>query len=106
MPFSDDAGIQVSNAQARFILEIPGYELFKPIEVALFEREGAEARFMAQHFLPLRNNNGKGWALVGYGRTGDSATLEIVKQLDMYYRNSTDELERSYLRSIMRACSE
>ena len=98
MEIYDDADIQVSEGRARFIFEIPGYRLHKPIE-ALFFEEGTNS-YRIQHTLPSVDLE-SGRDIIGLGKTEKSAGNHLISQLLNRYSNPKDELERNYLNSIM-----
>lgn len=94
----NDADIQVSEGQARFILEIPGYRLHKPVEVVFFQDGINGYRF--QHTLPSPERE-SGLDIMGLGTTEYSAADSLLRQLTKRFESPENELERNYLHSIM-----
>ncbi|MFA7707616.1 MAG: hypothetical protein WCX73_01585 [Candidatus Pacearchaeota archaeon] len=80
--------IILSTAQFRVLVEVPGYELRKGIEVALFKHE---KEYTAVHYVPSFIGKAKGTRLQGSGKTEESAAKSLARIIG-YRANSLEKL--------------
>ena len=79
----------ISTAQAyKAVIEIPGYKLRKPLEMALFEDKdlsGQVIGYRAVHWLPSEDYKGKEIAKVG--KTEEEAAKKVISTLITRYES-------------------
>jgi hypothetical protein len=96
----------ITGAQYGEILDIPGYTLRKPIEVAILEERDGEKRvgYTATHVLPTDIGDGKllsGVHVTAKGKTEGDAAKALIQELIDRFESPKSEIENQYLRNIM-----
>jgi hypothetical protein len=101
-----DGDYDISTAEYRDLVEIPGFRLRKSFEIGMLEekKQGLKIGYKAIHRLPSeidKNRLDIGILIYGKGKTEDGAAKNLANKLAERFTNPQSEYERQYLTSIM-----